>query len=318
MKRVFGIGMCLLLAFSLNACEKASVDDGRMGNDDKFVTEEGPKETGREEAKESGRIDRAADESEGQETGEESEQGAENEIDLRDAFGDINGCAVIYLPAQEQYFLFREEMCRQEVSPYSTFKIVSALAGLQNGVILDGLSTMGYDGTDYGNPEWNEDLTLEQAFRKSCIWYFRKVIDAVGREEMQKELQELSYGNCDISEWNGGDINPMAMLNGFWLDSSLRISPLEQVKILEKIFEGQSGYDRENIAVLKQIMLTEETDTQKIYGKTGSSGNGEAWFVGFAETEGERKYFAVYLNDREKKQQISGNQAKEIALHILQ
>ncbi len=161
-------------------------------------------------------------------------------------------------------------------------------------------------------------MTLKQAFQKSCIWYFRKVIDEVGDDEIQKELDALQYGNCDISEWNGSNINPLPMLNGFWLDSSLKISPLEQVKVLGKIFEGQSDYDSDNVEIIKKIMWTEETDTQKIYGKTGSSGGGEAWFVGFAETEGERKYFAVYLDDSELKDQVSGNRAKEIALDILQ
>lgn len=41
-------------------------------------------------------------------------------------------------------------------------------------------------------------------------------------------------------------------------------------------------------------MLVDENDSQKIYGKTGS-GNGEAWFVGFSESDGERKYIAIYL-----------------------
>ena len=49
--------------------------------------------------------------------------------------------------------------------------------------------------------EW--DLTLEEAFQNSCIWYFREVIDLVGRDKMQEELKNLQYGNCDISgmEW---------------------------------------------------------------------------------------------------------------------
>ena len=54
----------------------------------------------------------------------------------------------------------------------------------------------------------------------------------------------------------------------------------------------------------------------EIYGKTGS-GNGEAWFVGFSESDGERKYIAIYLNDSEHRDQISGNKAKEMALEIL-
>lgn len=256
-------------------------------------------------------------------TGEKTEQRetqqevSEQTMDLSEAFQDIDGCAVIDSPVQEEYSFFNEDMCRQEESPYSTFKIVSALLGLQNGVIADESSTMGYDGTDYGNSEWNGDLTLEEAFRRSCIWYFREVIDSVGNDKVQQELNELQYGNCDISEWNGSNINPMEKLNGFWLDSSLKISPLGQVEVLEKIFEGQSDYDSGNIEILKRIMLVDENDTQKIYGKTGTGGNGKAWFVGFSESNGERKYFAIYLDDMEQKEQVSGNKAKEIALEIL-
>lgn len=251
------------------------------------------------------------------EQGETQQEVSEKAVDLSEAFQDIDGCAVIYSPGQKEYSFFNEDMCRQEVSPYSTFKIVSALLGLQNGVIVDESSTMGYDGTDYGNSEWNGDLTLEEAFQKSCIWYFREVIDSIGDDKIQQELNELQYGNSDISEWNGSNINPMEKLNGFWLDSSLKISPLEQVKVLEKIFEGQSNYDSGNIEILKRIMLVDENDTQKIYGKTGTSGNGKAWFVGFSESNEERKYFAIYLDDIEQKEQVSGNKAKEIALEIL-
>lgn len=241
----------------------------------------------------------------------------EKEIDLNETFQGLNGCAVIYSPAQEEYLLYREEMCRQEKSPYSTFKIISALSGLQNGIVSDETSTMGYDGTVYANSEWNEDLMLKDAFQKSCIWYFRKIIDSVGNEKMQEELDGLQYGNRDISQWKGSNINPMEQLNGFWLESSLKISPLQQVEVLAKIFEGRSDYDSRNIGILKRIMLVEENAAQQVYGKTGSNGNGAAWFVGFSEAKGERKYFAIYLEDDTHTEQISGSKAKEIALQIV-
>ena len=251
------------------------------------------------------------------EKGVTQEEVKEETIDLSEEFQGINGCAVIYLPAQKQYSFFNEDMCRQEESPYSTFKIVSALSGLQNGVLTDETSKMGYDGTVYSNLNWNGDLTLEEAFQKSCVWYFRKVIDSVGENEIKKELNRLQYGNCDISEWGGSNTNSMEELNGFWLGSSLKISPLGQVNVLEKIFEGQSDYESNHIELLKKIMLVDENGAQKIYGKTGSGGNGKSWFVGFSESGQEREYFAVYLNDTMQKKQVSGNKAKEIALEIL-
>ena len=239
------------------------------------------------------------------------------EIDLSDKFGGIKGCAVIYDPANDKYSVYNTSLCEQEASPYSTFKIISTLAGLNNGVIQTEQSTMNYSGEKYPSSEWNDDLSLEKAFQTSCIWYFRQIIDEVGHDEIQSELISLEYGNCDISEWDGSGINPMPDLNGFWLGASLKISPLEQVQVLKKIFEGESLYSAEDVALLKEIMLVSE-DTKRIYGKTGSGPDGEAWFVGFAEENGERIYFAIYLNDNTQANNVSGNTAKEIALDVLE
>ena len=239
------------------------------------------------------------------------------DIDLSDKFRGIIGCAVIYDPSNDKYSLYNSSLCEQEASPYSTFKIISTLAGLKNGVIENGASTMKYDGVQYPVSEWNKDLTLGEAFQISCIWFFRQIIDEVGSAEIQSELQKMEYGNCDISEWDGSGINPMSDLNGFWLGASLKISPLEQVQVLKKIFEGESIYSDEHVAILKGIMLVSE-DTRKIYGKTGSGSDGEAWFVGFTEENDTKKYFAVYLNDNTQPDKVSGSMAKEIALNILE
>lgn len=239
------------------------------------------------------------------------------EIDLSDKFGEIKGCAVIYDPANDKYSVYNTSLCEKEASPYSTFKIISTLAGLNNGVIQTEQSTMNYSGEKYPSSEWNDDLSLEKAFQTSCIWYFRQIIDEVGHDEIQSELISLEYGNCDISEWDGSDINPMPDLNGFWLGSSLKISPLEQVQVLKKIFEGESIYSAEHVVTLKEIMSVSE-GTRKIYGKTGSGPDGEAWFVGFAEENDTKKYFAVYLNDNTQPDKAAGSVAKEIALSILE
>lgn len=238
------------------------------------------------------------------------------EIDLSSYFNGINGCAVLLDSEDNKYSFYNQSLCEQKVSPYSTFKIISTLAGLQNGVLESSASTMSYNGTQYAIPDWNGNLTLKEAFQSSCIWYFRQVIDAIGENEVANELKNLSYGNCDISQWNGSGINPQEELNGFWLDSSLRISPLEQVEVLSKIFEGNSIYSDESVAMLKDIMLVDDSGEQKVYGKTGSGSNGQAWFIGFAEKNHSRDYFAIYLDAAAQKENISGNIAKEIALNI--
>lgn len=248
----------------------------------------------------------------------ESDNTGEETLDLSNAFNGINGCAVLYSPSENKYSLYNKDMAEQEVSPYSTFKIISTLIGLHNNIIKDETSTMNYNGTQYLNSEWNGNLSLQTAFQTSCIWYFHQIINSVGEEKIQKELSELNYGNCDVSEWAGSMVNPYEELNGFWLGSSLKISPYEQVKVLSKIFEGESFYGSESVEILKKIMLIEDNKEKKIYGKTGSSSNGEAWFIGFTEKGQQREYFAIYLNDSLQKEQISSSVAKEIALKIIE
>ena len=99
------------------------------------------------------------------------------EADFSAAFGGIQGCAVLYDPGTDQWTFYQEEMCRQRVSPCSTFKIVSTLMGLHTGVLSGPESTMTYSGLTYPVAAWNQNLTLEQAFQSSCVWYFRQVID---------------------------------------------------------------------------------------------------------------------------------------------
>lgn len=238
-------------------------------------------------------------------------------VDYSEYFQGINGCAVIYDESSNTYSLYNKEQCETEVSPLSTFKIISALAGLENRVLVNETSKMEYSGAKYPIDTWNSDLTLKEAFESSCVWYFRQVVDRVGQENIRTMLKEIHYGNCDISEWNGSGINPLPELNGFWLESSLKISPIQQVTALNYIFGNENPFNVKNLDKLKKIMYIAELDHGSLYGKTGSGTGGNAWFVGFVELKDNRIYFAVYLEDKQNKDIISGNKAEEIAISIL-
>lgn len=184
-------------------------------------------------------------------------------VDYAEAFQSIQGCAVILNSENNTYTFYNEDKCRTRVSPNSTFKVISALIGIHNQVVTSEDSKMEYDGMNYPVDAWNADLRLEDAFRSSCIWYFRKVIEEVGQETIQEELNKLDYGNCDISEWSGSGVNSFPELNGFWIESSLLISPIEQVEVLHKIMEGETIYTESEIEILKSIMLLEASDSKK-------------------------------------------------------
>jgi len=238
------------------------------------------------------------------------------EIDFGKSFDSMKGCAVICDSENNTYYEFNKEQCLKQVTPCSTFKIVSTLMGLHSGVLKDKNTKLGYDNQTYPIEQWNKDVTLEEAFQSSCVWYYRKLIDAIGKDEVKQEIEAVDYGNNDISEWDGSGANPIPNLNGFWLGSSLKISPQEQVDVVKKIFEGKSIYSAEEIETLQSIMLYDSVNGYEVYGKTGTGNDNRGWYTGLMEKNDRRYYFAVYLEDKDAEKQIGGSDARSILLDI--
>ncbi len=237
----------------------------------------------------------------------------ENNVDYSDVFGDIKGCCVFYKPNNSTYLFYNEKECKTRYSPNSTFKIVATCEGLENSVVTSENSKMNYNGTNYPFESWNRNLNLKDAFQSSCVWYYRQMIDLIGKNNMKKGLDELNYGNCDISQWEGSGAAPTKDTNGFWLGSSLEISPYEMVNVLKTIFNGESRYSDKNIKILKGIM---KSDVDGVYGKTGTGRDNSAWYVGFYENDDQVTYFALHLENGSGKN-IAGADAKKIAVEII-
>ena len=156
-----------------------------------------------------------------------SPQNITEQIDLKKYFDDLNGTIIFYNPENEKYIVYNEQLSEKPSSPCSTFKIFSTYVGLLTNHIDPENSLRRWNGTKYWMNEWNRDIDLDNAFKYSCVWYYRRVIDDIGQETMQQYLNEYNYGNKDISDWKG-DLNtnePSYDLKGFWIESSLKISP---------------------------------------------------------------------------------------------
>ena len=246
------------------------------------------------------------------------------EMNWENYFDGINGSAVIYNPSKNRYQIYNQEMALARRSPCSTFKIVSSLIALENKVIAPDHSARTWSGERFWNENWNKDMDFENAFRTSCVWYYREIIDEIGKDMMQEELDKLRYGNCDISDWEGylNTNNNNRSSTGFWIESSLKISPKEQVEVMERIFGENSVYSQATQDALKQVMLLQDSNSSKasIYGKTGmGKSHGvavDAWFTGFSDATEGRVYFCVYLGETEGKD-VSSAKAKEIAVRLL-
>lgn len=244
------------------------------------------------------------------------------EINLQEYFDGVNGTAIFYYPESDTYAVYQKELSEKRSSPCSTFKIFSTYVGLDMGVIQMNDSVRTWNGTRYWYEPWNRDIGLPDAFRQSCVWYYRQVIDDIGQPVMQAYIDEMNYGNRDISDWQG-DLNegePLTDLKGFWLESSLKISPKEQIQVLRRIMERPEKGELAN--TLKLLMLSrDDTETSlKVYGKTGfgrvDGKNTDAWFVGLYEKNGKTAYFALRLDDPDNPKATS-DKAKTIALSII-
>jgi beta-lactamase class D len=201
---------------------------------------------------------------------------------------------------KDEYVIFNEKLAGAAFSPCSTFKIPNALIGLELGVVIGQDTLKVWDGTIHRIADWNRDHTLESAIKYSAVWYFKELARNIGAENMQRFLDEISYGNADIS---GG-------IDRFWLDSTLQISPFEQVEFLEKLYKGHLPFKEENIRMVKEMIVLDSLEGGILSGKTGT-GNYGGWFVGYFEAPDDTYLFSAYMKNKQ------GREVKEIVIDIL-
>ncbi|CDQ38711.1 MULTISPECIES: BlaR1 family beta-lactam sensor/signal transducer [Virgibacillus] len=228
--------------------------------------------------------------------------------DLSKHFADYEGSFVLYSMKDDTYRIYNEEKSTLRVSPNSTYKIYSALFGLETNVISNNHSILKWNGVEYPYDSWNKDQNLSTAMKNSVTWYFQQLDQSVQKDTIQAYLNEIGYGNNNLS---GG-------LSQYWLESSLKISPIEQVQVLKGFYTNQYGFKDKNIQTVKNAIKLEEKDGAMLSGKTGTgSVNGKnisGWFIGYVETEKDTFFFATNIQSEEK---AYGSKAAEITLAIL-
>jgi bla regulator protein BlaR1 len=228
--------------------------------------------------------------------------------DLHQFFKGYVGSFVLYDHDAQQYRIYNEEKSTLRVSPDSTYKIYSALFALQSNVISPEESTLSWDGTKQPYDAWNMDQDVSSALQNSVNWYFQELDRRTGFETIQSNLQAINYGNSDVS----------GELGEFWLESSLKISPVEQVQLLQAFYYNQLGYNEMHIQAVKKALRLEKSEEARLSGKTGTGTvNGKninGWFIGYVETKNNTYFFATNIQNEDDS---SGSKAGEITLSIL-
>lgn len=217
--------------------------------------------------------------------------------DLEQAFKEIgtDGTFVMLELSKNRMTVVNAARHMRGFLPASTFKIPNALIALETGVIKDAAHPLfKWDGTKREFEAWNKDHTPESAFKASAVWVFQEIAREVTSTRMRVYVSQFGYGNRDI----GGNED------SFWLDGKLRISALQEVEFLERLYIGKLPVHPKNLQIVKDMMFLEKVGDATLRGKTGwipSGDNKVGWFVGWVERGGETYLFALNLDPNEEK-----------------
>lgn len=200
---------------------------------------------------------------------------------------NIEGTLVLESLNTKKTYIYNEKKAETFLSPASTFKIPHTLIALNEGVISAD-SIILWDKTDKGMTPWNKDQTLESAYKVSCVWCYKEFTLKIGAQKYKEYLEKLNYGNKTI----GADVSD------FWLDGSLKITPLGQIDFLKKLYKNDLPFKIENINTLKNIMIEEKNTDFTLRAKSGWSTRFEkqsGWYVGYIETKDDVWFFITNI-----------------------
>jgi beta-lactamase class D len=206
----------------------------------------------------------------------------------------VSGCILIYDLNNNEYLSYNTERCRESFSPASTFKILNSLIALETGVIMDENEVIPWDSVKRSYDKWNMDQTLRSAIKYSAVWAYQELARRIGEKRMQYFIDTVKYGNCNIS---GG-------IDQFWLNGALKISPVEQVEFLKRLYSDNLPFSKRNLNIVKDIIINEQTDNYILRGKTGwgsNSGTDIGWYVGYLSVNGNVYFFANNINIADEK-----------------
>lgn len=119
--------------------------------------------------------------------------------------------------------------CDRQVPPAATFELAAAVAALDASVLRANTVSNGQ--------------TLDSALAYSSPEYFRDLDRQMGSTRMGEYLSRYGYGNADTR--SGGE---------YWNGGSLRISPNEQMRFLQRLFGDQLPASRQAMASVRESL----------------------------------------------------------------
>jgi beta-lactamase class D len=174
----------------------------------------------------------------------------------------------------EYRYVYNDNRANTLLLPASTFKIPNTLIALEE-KLMDANTLFKWDGVERSISNWNQDLSVQQAFQFSSVPVYQELAKKIGVQKYTFYLESMDYGN-KIIHYDS---------SGFWLHGDFGITPKQQVLFLRKLIRRELLFSKYAYDVLKSIMAI-SVGTTTIYAKTGwatSAIEPHGWFVGYVE-----------------------------------
>ncbi len=228
-----------------------------------------------------------------------------NDSDLQNIFDKykINGTLILSSLNKKEVYIYNKARSTKRYLPASTFKIINTLIALDEKAIKNQHEIIKWDGIIRGYKPWNQNHTLESAFKVSCVWCYQSLAERVGDKNYLEHLNNINYGNQKTG----------TNLTTFWLDGDIRISAMQQIDFLQKIHAVDLPYKKEDINILKNIMIVNQTSSYTIRAKTGWTKN-IGWYVGYVENDNNVWFFALNMDIYSKRDL---KYRKELVMQVL-
>jgi beta-lactamase class D len=201
----------------------------------------------------------------------------------------VKGSILIYDSKNNAYYSNDFAWAKTGIIPASTFKIPNSIIALETGVIANDSVVFKWNGEKRNFKKWEQDLTFKQAFQVSCVPCYQEIARKVGIKRMKSYLEKLNYS---------GMVFDTLTLDNFWLQGKSKISQMQQIDFLQRLYLSKLPISNRTENILKNIMIVEKTETYTLSGKTGWGMRGKwdnGWFVGYLETNTTTYFFAVNI-----------------------
>lgn len=222
--------------------------------------------------------------------------------------------------------IINQDRCEMRFPAASTFKIPLAVMSFDAGLLKDENHLLKWDGTKKFLPAWEKDHTATSWMRESVVWYSQELTPQLGRSKIEYYLKTFMYGNADMS---GGIKTAWLTPSDFTEDAmrnSLKISGMEQVFFLEKLWRGELKASSASQEMTQKLLGTEVSPNgSELSGKTGSGFIGDkfdlriGWYVGYLKAKNKNYVLVINFTDIEKLKEraFGGAEARETAKKIL-